>query len=244
MELDELCLQSGNDIPFGLARITIHQPTIKEIGLIGEENFHIGSRFLTFDKNNLNIKDKSELEKSDDFEIFMSVMNSRDKAQHKTDAIMVLALLFPEYKIKIEKDKILLQLNKENFSSSINEQNFIEFKSIITQIFCLNRFNVGDEFNPADDLAAKVAEKIKKGREKRAKTEPQKKVTIFSKYISILSVGLQKDKNDLLNYTVPQLIDEFERYILKQDFDLYVKAKLAGAKDLEEVKNWMEDLHS
>lgn len=241
MVLDELYLQSGNDIPFGIARVTIHQPSIKEIGFIGEEAFHIGSQFLAFDKNRLEIKDKSELESKSDFEIFMSVMNSIDRAKHKTDAVMILALLFPEYKIKIEKDKILLQL--ENFSSSINEQNYNDFKSIIIQIFCLNRFNAGSEFNPEDDLAAKIAEKMRKGREKRAKAGAPKKIAIFSKYISILSVGLKKDKNDLLNYTVPQLIDEFERFMLKQDFDLYVKAKLAGAKDIEEVKNWMDELH-
>lgn len=241
MELDELYLQSGNDIPFGVARITIHQPTIKEIGYIGEEDFHIGSHFLAFDKNRLNIKDKSESENYSDFEIFMSIMNSPQRAKHKTDALMVLALIFPKYKIKIQRDKILLQVD-DNFSSSINEQNFINFTSIISQIFCLNNLGGGGDFNPADDLAAKIAAKIKKGREKRSQTSgDEKKPAIFSKYISILAVGLKKDKNSLLNYTIYQLRDEFDRFIAKQDFDLYVKAKLAGAKDLEEVKNWMDD---
>ena len=50
--------------------------------------------------------------------------------------------------------------------------------------------------------------------------------------------------NELMQYTVYQLMDEFERFKMKQDFDVYVQAKMAGAKDLEEVKNWMEDIHS
>ena len=173
----------------------------------------------------------------------MSVMNSREKAVHKTYALMVLALLFPEAKLQIEADKILLQI--ENFSSSINETNFSEFQSIIAQMFCLEQPEQEGEFNPADDLARKIAEKIKKAKQKKskAKGENLEDISIYGKYISILAVGLKKDKNELSNYTIPQIRDEFERFILQQDFDIYIKAKLAGAKDLEEVKNWMEDLH-
>jgi hypothetical protein len=32
--------------------------------------------------------------------------------------------------------------------------------------------------------------------------------------------------------------------MLKQDFDLYIKASLAGAQDLEQVENWMGDIYS
>ena len=241
MKIDELSLQCGNDIPFPQAQITIHQPSIKEIGYIGEENFHIGSHFLVFDRNHLTEEDKTRLANKSDFEIFMSAMNSSDKAKHKTNAIMVLALLFPNYKIKIEHNQILLHL--ENFSSSINEQNFDSFEEILNQIFCLN-IQEG-EFNPSDALAAKIAEKIKKGQQKRAKkNENLTNISIYSKYISILSIGLKKDKNILNKYTIYQLRDEFERFQLKENYDVYVQAKLAGAQNLEEVKNWMDDLHS
>ena len=240
--LDELLLQSGNDVPFYQAQISIHQPRLNEIAYIGENNFHIGSHFLTFSKNNLPTEDKINLEDQSDFNIFMSVMNSKDKAKHKTDALLVLALLFPTAKIKIEKNKILLHL--ENFSSSINESNYNEFKNIISQIFCLDAAEE-DGFNPADDLARKIAEKIRKAKEKKSKLKDEgtDKISIYSRYVSILAVGLQKDKNELMNYTIPQLRDEFKRFELKQDFDIYVKAKLAGAKDLEEVQNWMEEIH-
>ena len=53
MQNNELLLLSGNDIPFYGGHITIHPPTIKEIGMIGEEEFHIGARFLLFSKDNL-----------------------------------------------------------------------------------------------------------------------------------------------------------------------------------------------
>lgn len=242
--LNELLLLSGNDIPFPEARVTIHQPRIKEIAYIGEENFFIGCHFLMFDKNYLSDEDKSGLETLSDFHIFMSVMNSSESTNHKTDAIMVLTLLFPEYNVEIKKDNILLQ--SEKFSSSINEKNFESFKSIINQIFCLREEDAGEGSNPADPIAAKIAEKIRKGKAKKAKMKSNgemPKINIFSKYISILSVGLKKDMNQLMNYTVYQLKDEFQRYQLKENYDFYLKAKLAGAQDLEEVDNWMEDIH-
>lgn len=242
--IDELLLLSGNDIPFRTGRCSVHQPRISEIAYIGEEAFHIGVRFLLFNKDNLDMQDKSGLENQSNFNIFMSVMNSAESAKHKTDAILVLTLMFPNAKVKIEKDKILLQL--ENFESSVNEYNFDEFQDIVRQIFCVSSMGgENGQYNPADELANKIAEKFKKRQQKLAgmKDEVQK-VNIFSRYASILAVGLQKDMNQIMQYTVYQIMDEFERFRLKQDFDIYVQAKMAGAKDMEEVKNWMEDIHS
>ena len=156
---------------------------------------------------------------------------------------MVLTLVFPDAEIKIEKDKILLQL--ENFESSINEYNFEEFQSIIRQMFCLGSMDGESEYNPADDMAKKIAEKFKKRKQKlNGMKDEDQKVDLFTRYVSILAVGLQKDINILMQYTVYQLMDEMERFRLKQDFDIYIQAKMAGAQDLEEVKNWMDDIHS
>ena len=44
--LNDLLLLSKNDIPFIGAQINIHQPTIKEIALIGEDNFFSGCEML------------------------------------------------------------------------------------------------------------------------------------------------------------------------------------------------------
>lgn len=239
IKLDELTLLSGNDIPFPQAQLIIHVPTLKEIGYIGEENFHKGCHFVVFDKNNLSQEDKDNLGNLSNFDIFMSVMSSREKTAHKTNALSVLSLLFPNYEIKFEKDKMLLQ--KENFSSIINEQNYEDFRDILNQIFCLEA-GEKENYNPADALAAKIAEKIKKGKEKVAKSKSESvKMNIYSRYISILGTG--NNLIDYLNYTIYQLRDQFERFQLKENNDIYIKAKLAGAQNMEEVDNWMEDIH-
>lgn len=242
MVINKLLLQTGGEIPFLSAGVTIHNPSLKEIGFIGDKDFLIGCHFLCFNRENLSDEDKVNLEDKSDFEIFMSVMSSRQKAIHKTDAIMVLALLFPQYEIKLTKDKILL--HKDSFSSSINEQNYKDFKSILNQMFCLEIAEAEQEYNPADALAARIAEKIKKGKMKRNKKDiDEEDFSVYEHFISILSVGLQKSKTELSNYTVYQIRDEFQRFIKKENYDTYIKAKLAGAQDLEEVENWMDKIH-
>ena len=46
--------------------------------------------------------------------------------------------------------------------------------------------------------------------------------------------------NSLMNLTVPQLKNEFKRYQLKYQNDIYLQARMAGAQDLEEVEDWMQ----
>ena len=99
-----------------------------------------------------------------------------------------------------------------------------------------------EKFNPQGELAKKIADKLKKGRQKAAADKNQK-VAIISRYISILTVGLQKDMNSFMRYTVYQLFDEFKRYELKVNHDIYLQAKMAGAQNLKEVDDWMKDIH-
>lgn len=245
--LNDLLLLSGTDIPFHQAQISIHQPTIKEISFIGEEAFFIGCELLNFSKDILSTEDKTNLEDRTNFEVFMSIMKDKSLTAQKgkVSALMVLTLMFPGYEVHIQKDCI--SLVKEDDVHNIDNKNFEDFKKIIVGMFCLKeRGDSNQEYNPGSSRAKELAEKMKKGRQAAAaaKGEAQKKVSLLSRYISILSVGEGKGFDTLLGYTVYQLFDEFNRFELKQKYDIYVQAKMAGAKDLEEVDNWMKDIHS
>ena len=50
--------------------------------------------------------------------------------------------------------------------------------------------------------------------------------------------------NSFMKYTVYQLFDEFQRFELKMRYDVFLKARLAGAKDLKEPEDWMKNLYS
>ena len=237
---NELLLLSKNDIPFLEAQVNIHQPTISEISLIGEESFFSGCQFLNFSKTMISTKDKVDLEDKSDFEIFMSIMCSSERAEFKNNATMVLTLLFPTSKIKFTNQAILLADGDR--MARIDETNFDVFKKILISMFDLEDLGVSGGYNPVGKRAEKIAEKLQKAKNRKSQDGPPK-VAILSRYVSILSVGESKDMNDFMQYTVFQLKDEFKRYQMKQSFDMYIQAKMAGAKDLDEVDNWMDDIH-
>ena len=237
--IDGLLLLTKNDIPFISAELSIHQPTLKEIGLIGEDAFFTGIQFLTIDKSSLQDLSPEDAKKINNFDIIMQLIKDSAPAAkfNKTCAESLLALMFPEYQVRFLPRMIAFVRDGQN--CIINEKNFDEFQSIVKKMFCLDELSA---------QAARIVNKIMQGREKLAQQKAQQnggqKVTILSRYISILAVGEQKDINALLQYSVYQLFDEFNRFSLKEQSDFYLQAKMAGAKDLQEVDNWMKDIHS
>lgn len=243
--VDGLLLLSGNDIPFYGAGLSIHQPTIKEIAYLGEENFFTGYEWINISKNILSEEDKINLEKQTDFDILIAILGEHNAVmlKNRNCVEMVLALLFPEYQISFEQDKIKLQKDEE--IHFIDNKNFIEFKQIFNSMFPIKEDGGQKDYNPSGELAKKIASKLARGRQKAAaaKNKDNQKVDILTRYISILTVGQKKDMNEYLKYTLYQLFDEHKRYTLKSSYDIYIKAKLAGAQDLKEVEDWMQDIH-
>ena len=246
--LSDLLLLSGNDIPFAGARAIIHQPTLKEIAYIGEEMFFVGCGFLNFSKDLLSSQDKIKLADYDDFNIFMMIITNRTPETKRSveAALLVLTLIFPLYKVGVRTNEIVLSKDGQEFL--INKANFQEFKEILIDMFSLNLGKVAEtNYNPEGTMAQRIADKFKKRHEQLLKIKSEaapadKRVSILSRYASILAVGNGKDLNELMDYTVCQLYDEFQRFQLKVQWDAYIQARMAGAKDLEEVDNWMIDL--
>lgn len=248
--IDELLLNSGMDIPFPEAQTSIRQPKLKDIALVGEKYFYNGCELLNFSKNKIASQDKVDLEGVSNFEILMSIVTDKNVKSRQTKAnfFMMLALLFPEYRVLYNgKDLILVHQDDEEDKHYINKDNFENFQVIIREMFNLNDHKENAPiYNPGGNRAQQIAEKLMKGRQKAAeqKGENNQKVNILSRYASILAIGNHLDFNDVMNYTVYQLYDQFQRFELKQQNEFYLQAKMAGAKDLEEVDNWMKDIHS
>ena len=245
---NELLLLSGADIPFVEGTATIHQPTIYEISMIGEEVLFTGCELLKFSKDILTSEDKNRLFNYTDFNILMSIINDKSGSMifNISCAKQVLDLIFPLYTVTFTEDAIILTDVNDKFTvcGQINDVNFLAFKEILNQMFCLEKISSTQEYNVQGELAKKIADKFKKGKQQLAKLSPkQNKIAIFSRYISILTVGEHKDMNSFMKYTVYQLFDEFQRFEFKVGYDTYFKARLAGAKDLKEPEDWMKDIH-
>ena len=247
MKMDNIALlMSGMDIPFIEAQLTIKQPKYKEISLIGEKSLFNASKLLTFSKKMLDEQDKTGLEDKTDFDIIMSIMCSKEKIEQKNDVTLLLSLLFPTYKIQYSDSEIIL-INDNGIMSRINNLNYEVFKDILSSMFCLNETFGDKEYNPVGQRAERIAAKLEAAKKRKLKhsggEDKTTKVAIYSQYISILAVGEQKDINELTGYTIYQLNEEFKRYQKKYAYDLNIQARLAGATDLEDVDNWMEEIH-
>ena len=243
--IDELLLLSGNDLPFPEARLTIHQPRLKEIAYITEQCFWQGCELLKFDKQTLPDQDKVDLSNISNFNIIMTMIQEKSlqSQQAKLNVISVLALLFPTSEISLGKKTIQLRNHQTGEVSEINDENFEAFKEILISMFCLSN-KENKQYNPSGELARKIANKFKQGRQQRAKLAPETKIAFLSRYVSILAVGQQKDINEMMNYTVYQLMDEFNRYELKLNYDAWERYKIAGATNLEDPESWLKDIHA
>lgn len=254
--IDSVTLITGSDIPFPEIGITIHQPTIEEIGVIGEKNFFIGVNFLNFKRNSLDDNILEQLKDFSDFEIMISIINNKEVTSrlYKNCVELVLTIMFPEYHVEILPDSICFieneSLDSENpITYFLNKENYDKFKKIVYEIYALSEITGHEQdYDPANPLAKQIVNKIKRGRERLKELKSQEKdgqdSSIFSKYLSILAVGEQKDINILKKYTVYQLFDEFQRFVLKENFDMNIRARMAGATDLDEAEDWMKDLHT
>ena len=246
--MNELLLLSGLDIPFPEAGISIHQPTMKELALMGEDRFFSGLQLLNFSKENLTEQDKTLLGNQNNFDIIMSIIrdNSLESRSSRVNVMMLFTFMFPEYRINIDKNEIFLASeNNEEEVASINRDNYESFLKIVNAMFC-NMAESENEYKAGNAAAQKLIDKFKNRQKKLAelkKENEKEKVSVFGRFISILAVGEHKDINSFFNYTVFQLMDEYQRFELKEENDIYLKAKIAGATGMNEVDNWMKDLH-
>lgn len=236
-----LALMCGTDIPVPELQVTVHQPRIKEIALIGEQDFFVAVQCLNVNKDQLR-QDNLLLQNTSNFQIFMTIMSEKETRDKKDAVVALLTLMFPKYKILFTPRSIMLQ--GEN-SIMIDEDNFEALQNISKQVFCINNKNNQEQgFNPANEAARKIAEKLMRGRQRVAELNGQANASIFSQYLSTLTVGLSSmSLQELMDLTMFQLYDLVERYQLYISWDIDIRSRLAGAKPDDKPDNWMKNIH-
>lgn len=238
---------TGVDIPFPEFGVSIHQPTIKEISLIGEETFFAGCELLQFSKNNIKTKDSVDLENYSDFDLFLMVLNSKredgEEFQKKINSVyMVLDLLLPNYEISLIPNGLQFKNDELKKVFFLNNMNFEAFKELIKKILYLDTILGSDNnYNPKGKMAEDIANKLKKRQEKLKKQREAegKNDSILFKYVSNLSVGAGIDINSIFNYSLSQLFTSYTKFISKESFDYSMKARMAGA-DIESPPDWKD----
>lgn len=235
-----LALMTGIDIPIPELQVTIHQPTIKEISMIGEQDFFIGIQMLCIDKK-MYIEDEKLLANTTNFQIFMTMLNEQQMADKKQAVQQVLTLLFPQTKIIFTPRSILLNINQENII--IDEGNFEQLQDVLIQQFCLQGSGQ-EQYNPKDKKAREIAQKLMKARQKVAKLKAtENSGSMFTQYLSVLTIGTSLTLKDAMELTMYQLYDLIERYSMYLNWDIDIRSRMAGAKVDKPVENWMKQIH-
>ena len=237
-----LALMCGTDIPVPECQIIIHQPSIKEIALIGESDFFSGIQCLCLNKS-MFVKDESDLANTSNFQIFMTIMSEKEAADKKFAVQQVCTLLFPKYKVAFTPRSVMIIGGEAPIM--IDENNFEFLQAAITDICCLKTGPMDQQaFNPADAKAREIAEKLMRGRSRVAAQKGETNISIFSQYLSIITVGLNSmSLQNAMDLTMFQLYDLVERYMLYINWDMDVRCRLAGGKPDNTPDNWMKNIH-
>lgn len=235
-----LALMCGADIPIPECQLVIHQPTLKEIALIGESEFFVGVQTLCINKNMIS-QGETLLEDTNNFQIFMMIMQEKETADKKEAVKQLFSLIFPKQQLLITPRSIILR--DSEVSITIDEKNFEALQKIANEIFCINTGPMETRaFNPQGKKAKEIADKLMRARQRVA--EQKAEGSIFSQYISTLTVGLNSMSIfDCEKLTMYQLFDLVERYMLYVNWDLDIKSRLAGGSSDKQPDNWMKNIH-
>ena len=237
-----LALMCGIDIPIVEIRTVIHQPTIKEIAYVGEQDFFVGLQVFTLTKNTIGIQDNFLLEDTTNFQIFMTIMKEQETKDKKEAVLQFCQLIFPDSKIIFTPQSMLISSDKQQVI--IDDNNFDILQEYIKHIFCVNSSMDQNGFNPADKKAKEIAEKLMRGRQKVAEQKGEANSSTFSRYLSILTIGMNSmSLSEAMNLTMYQMYDLIERYTLHLNWDLDIRTRLAGGKPDNKPDDWMKNIH-
>lgn len=229
-------LVTGIDIPVEAFGITIHQPRVREIAMLGEQNYFIALSIFRMNKKQLHIESPDVT----NWMIFNESLAQKMEGIKDVRALLSNFLqLFFTTKINIGPRSLIIQ-NKDQLIN-IEPEQFDDFQELIGIVGGASLLSGSkEEFNPANRLAAEIAEKMKKARARLAALQPQAKSKGFlARYIRAVAIATANSLSDVTEMTILQLNSLMQTYLAWEAYDLDVKSRLAGAKNDNKLVHWM-----
>lgn len=244
---------TGVDVPALEFQTVIHQPRIKEIAMVGEQQYFAMLQLLCFNKNTLlvnNPQGSSSLAAMNNFQIFMTLVSDQradPEGKNKIYIENVLSLFFQGYRVQWLPRGLYFNNPESKHNFTVDENNFEFLQDYLRQVSGIDSATGGKDsnFNPVNEKAAKIAAKLMKGRARAAAAKGESgNDSVLARYVSVLTIGLQSmSLDDCLNLTVFQLYDLIERYGLYISWDLDIRSRLAGGKPDSKPDDWMKNIH-
>jgi hypothetical protein len=242
---------SGSQVPVPECNLVITQPTIKQVAAFGETNFLMAVSLIGRTEDF--VKDlragNSQLEILPTFQLLL-IMIEQDVTAKKA-VLDFFELIFPDYEVSVEVGMLAFKIDGK-MVGQLNPMNFEALQEVIFNLFApRNSDPRKDDYNPVNDKAREIAEKMRRGREiiaeQKSKNSGDKNTSIIATFTSVLSIGLGIDVNTFYNYTLFQLYDSFERYFAKDTADFYRKVSTTPLMDtskMETPAEWTRNLYS
>ena len=247
-------LLAGLPIEVPGVNIAITQPSVKDIAAFGEDDFFMGLQMLIKAESVIApIKEGNpQLAMLDTFQLLVVGMNQDVHMRLLIENF--LNFIMPDYEIQLAPGSINFKFPEVNqVVGQLNPMNFESFQQTLQSCFLPLNLDADDtpEYNPVNEQAAAIAEKLRKGAEKVKKLKAMENDkdpvrSLLANYASVLSIGLGIDVNVILNYTLFQLFDGFRRYTTKMQFDLYQKVSTTPMMDTSKMKvpdDWLSNIY-
>ena len=230
--------------------IFITQPTVEEVLKIGETNFLQAIQYLSRTGESFAVvkNENAEIGILSDLQLLLLIYHHEPVVRADIDKFF--ELVFPRYIVKVTENSIdFLDPEDDNkVKGRINPFNFESLQTICLDLF-LPFSQQEKQYNPQSAKAKEIADKLKKGREEKARREggldePQ---SLYGTELSILSIGLQMSISDLARNTLFQLNDMFMRFTAKLEWDQYFKISTIPFTDsskLEAPDYWTSNIYS
>lgn len=238
-----LRLAAGVDIPIPELQLVLRQPVIKDIAFMGETNFFTAIHYICLDKQSFTDQ-QEQVKDLSNFQILMQVLAQPEAQEQKKHIQTLFMILFPSKKFMITPNGFILMEGEQVIT--IDDSNFEILREILIEVLCIHSLFQGDNviYKPANEAAQKIVDKIMAGRKKAAAQKSTKSSSVFTRYISILTVGMgSMSLNDCVNLTMFQIFDLMNRYELYFAWDIDLRCRLAGGDPKKEVENWMKDAY-
>lgn len=234
--VDELQLITGIDFPVEELGLTLRQPKVKEIAMLGEQNYFVALQLFRMTKESLKIENP-ELT---NWMIFQEALGQKIEGITNTRTLVTNFLqLFVIQHLTLGPRSIIIDTPEG--LTNIEPEQFDIFQKIVCTVGGESLLVPSEEqFRPKNKRAAEIAEKMKKARKRIAAQKPQPKGEDFlARYIKAVAVVTANSLEAVTNMTIIQLNEIMQKYLAWESYDLDIRSRLAGAKGDDKLTHWI-----
>lgn len=239
--VDDLQIITGIDLPIEGLGLTIHQPMVREIAILGQQNYFLALQIFRLNKEQLSIT----TDQVTDWAIFQKSLEQKiDGVKNTRTLITNFLQLFMTDKITIGPRSLIVDTS--HGLVNIEPEDFGAFQTLIGKVGGASLLQPSEEvFNPKNRRAAEIAEKMKKARARLAKVKAAENggqqtdsEGFLARYVRAVAVATANSLQEVSNMTLLQLHIVMQTYLAREAYDLEIRSRLAGAKSDKPLTHW------